>query len=130
MTKEGAARPGRIPGAVGIFWEENRLAAGPYKGCWKSAAELKELYTSRGITPDKDIYIYGHTDLSASYTLVSLYLAGYPLEKLQGLRRGLDRLEPQPGTGGHRPGQVKDGLPLAAIPISNQAHLGPAVRTP
>ena len=83
VTREGAARPGRIPGAVAIFWEENRLTAGPYKGYWKSAAELKELYTSRGITPDKDVFIYGHTDLSASFTLVSLYLAGYPLEKLK-----------------------------------------------
>jgi len=83
VTREGAARPGRIPGAVAIFWEENRLTAGPYKGYWKSAAELKELYTSRGITPEKDVYIYGHSDLSASFTLVSLYLAGYPLDKLQ-----------------------------------------------
>jgi thiosulfate/3-mercaptopyruvate sulfurtransferase len=82
VSKEGAARPGRIPGAVGIFWKENRVASGPEKGCWKSAAALKELYASRGITPDKDIYIYGHTDLGASFTLVSLYLAGYPLEKL------------------------------------------------
>lgn len=81
-TKEGAARPGHIPGAVGIFWEENRLATGPHKGCWKSPAELQELYAARGVTPDKDIYIYGHTDLSASFTLASLYLAGYPLEKL------------------------------------------------
>jgi thiosulfate/3-mercaptopyruvate sulfurtransferase len=81
-SEEGAARPGRIPGAVGIFWEENRVAAGPRKGCWKSAAELREIYSAKGITPDKDLYIYGHTDLEASYTLVSLYLAGYPLEKL------------------------------------------------
>jgi thiosulfate/3-mercaptopyruvate sulfurtransferase len=81
-AKEGAPRPGRIPGAVGVFWEENRVAAGPHKGCWKSAAELKELYAARGITPDKDIYIYCHTNVTASYTLVSLYLAGYPLEKL------------------------------------------------
>jgi len=81
-TEEGAARPGRIPGAVGIFWEENRLAAGPRKGCWKSAAELREIYRAHGITPEKDLYIYGNTDLAASYTLVSLYLAGYPLEKL------------------------------------------------
>jgi len=81
-TKEGAARPGRIPGAVGIFWKENRVASGPEKGCWKSVAALRELYASRGITPEKDIYIYSHNDLSASFTLVSLYLAGYPLEKL------------------------------------------------
>ena len=81
-TKEGAPRPGHIPGAAGVFWEENRVGAGPHKGCWKSAADLKEIYAARGITPDKDIYIYSHTDLGASYTLVSLYLAGYPLEKL------------------------------------------------
>ena len=81
-AKEGAPRPGRIPGAMGVFWEENRVAAGPHKGCWKSAAELKEIYAARGITPDKDIYIYCHTNVTASYTLVSLYLAGYPLEKL------------------------------------------------
>lgn len=82
VTLEGAARAGRIPGAVGICWEENRVPAGPNKGCWKSAAELKEMYLTRGVTPDKDIYIYGHTHLTASYALVSLYLAGYPPEKL------------------------------------------------
>ncbi len=83
VTKEGAARPGHIPGAMAIFWEENRLTAGIFKGCWKSAAELNELYAFRGITPDKEIYIYGHTDLSASFTMASLYLAGYPLERLR-----------------------------------------------
>ena len=82
------------------------MAAGPQKGCWKSAAELKEIYAARGITPDKDIYIYGHTDLSASYTLVSLYLAGYPLEKLHVYGGRLDRLEPQQGAGGDGAGQV------------------------
>ncbi|MGA7563089.1 MAG: rhodanese-like domain-containing protein [Desulfobaccales bacterium] len=81
-TKEGAARPGRIPGAVSVFWEENRMASGPLKGCWKSPGELRELYASRGVTPDKDIYIYTHHERCAAFSLVSLYLAGYPLEKL------------------------------------------------
>ncbi len=81
-TKEGAARPGRIPGAVSVSWEENRVASGPLKGCWKSPGELRELYASRGVTPDKDIYIYTHHDRCATFSLVSLYLAGYPLEKL------------------------------------------------
>jgi thiosulfate/3-mercaptopyruvate sulfurtransferase len=81
-TKEGAARPGRIPGAVSVSWEENRVAAGPLKDCWKSPGGLRELYASRGVTPDKDIYIYTQRDLCASFSLVSLYLAGYPLEKL------------------------------------------------
>ncbi len=82
VTREGAARPGHIPGAVEVFWEENRLASGPNKGSWKSAAELKEMYASRGITPDQDIYVYSHNGLGATFTLVSLYLAGYPLDKL------------------------------------------------
>ena len=81
-TKEGAARPGRIPGAVSVFWEENRVASGPLKGCWRSPGELRELYASRGVTPDKDIYIYTHHERCAAFSLVSLYLAGYPLEKL------------------------------------------------
>ncbi len=81
-AKEGAPRSGRIPGAVGVFWEENRVAAGPHKGSFKDAAELRGIYEPHGITPDKDIYIYSHTDLCATYSLVSLYLAGYPLEKL------------------------------------------------
>jgi thiosulfate/3-mercaptopyruvate sulfurtransferase len=81
-TKEGAARPGRIPGAVSVFWEENRMASGPLKGCWKSPGELRDLYASRGVTPDKDIYIYTHHERCAAFSLVSLYLAGYPLEKL------------------------------------------------
>jgi thiosulfate/3-mercaptopyruvate sulfurtransferase len=82
QTKEGAARPGHIPGAVGIPWQENLEASGPLKGHWKSAAELKKLYASRGITPDEDIYIYSHSNRSASFALVSLDLAGYPLERL------------------------------------------------
>ncbi len=81
-SKEGAPRPGHIPGAVWVFWEENRVAAGPEKDCWKSPADLKELYVSRGISPDKDIYLYSHTNTCATFSLVSLYLAGYPLEKL------------------------------------------------
>jgi thiosulfate/3-mercaptopyruvate sulfurtransferase len=81
-TREGAARRGHIPGALSIPVKEARVPEGPNKRCWKSAAEIKKIYADRGITPDLDVYIYGHTDLCATYTLVSLYLAGYPLEKL------------------------------------------------
>jgi thiosulfate/3-mercaptopyruvate sulfurtransferase len=81
-TREGAARRGHIPGARSIPVKVARVPAGPDKGCWQSAAQIKKIYADRGITPDLDVYIYGHTDLCATYTLVSLYLAGYPLEKL------------------------------------------------
>ena len=81
-TREGAARRGHIPGAVWIFWLAGRVQAGPDKGCWQGAAEIRQLYGDRGVTPDEDIYLYSHTNHCATHTLVSLYLAGYPLEKL------------------------------------------------
>ncbi len=57
-TKKGAARSGRIPGVTWIEWKEVLLDAGPYKDYWKSAEEIKKLFAAKGITPDKDIYIY------------------------------------------------------------------------
>jgi thiosulfate/3-mercaptopyruvate sulfurtransferase len=81
-TREGAARPGHIPGAVSVFWEEARASEGPYEGYWKSAAAIRKIYTAQGVTPEQDVYIYGHTGLCAAYTLASLYLAGYPLAQL------------------------------------------------
>jgi thiosulfate/3-mercaptopyruvate sulfurtransferase len=79
-TRKGLAGPhsrGRLDSV-----KEARVPEGPDKGCWKSAAEIRKIYAGRDVTPELDVYIYGHTDLCATYTLVSLYLAGYPLEKL------------------------------------------------
>jgi thiosulfate/3-mercaptopyruvate sulfurtransferase len=81
-TKEGAARAGHIPGAVSVDWHDTRVAAGPERGCWKSAPELRKIYGAKGVTPDKDVYLYGHTAACASCGVASLYLAGYPPEKL------------------------------------------------
>jgi thiosulfate/3-mercaptopyruvate sulfurtransferase len=80
--EEGAARAGHIPGAVGVDWHETRVADGPFKGFFKSAAAIRELYAALWDPPEKDLYLYGHHHLSSSHTLFSLYLAGYPLEKL------------------------------------------------
>lgn len=81
-TRESAARRGRIPEAVWVPWTEARVADGPHKGFWKSAGDLQALYTARGVTPDKDIYLYSPQGREAASALLSLYLAGYPLEKL------------------------------------------------
>jgi thiosulfate/3-mercaptopyruvate sulfurtransferase len=80
--KEGAARPGHIPGAVGLDWREDLVAAGPFKGYWQGAAEIRKLYAARGVTPDKDVYLYAHHGPPAAHSLAALYLAGFPLEKL------------------------------------------------
>lgn len=82
QVKEGAARPGHIPGALWLEWREAMVSQGPYKGYLQSAAEIKKIYGARGVTPDKDIYLYSHNGLPATHSLLSLYLAGYPLEKL------------------------------------------------
>jgi thiosulfate/3-mercaptopyruvate sulfurtransferase len=79
---EGATRPGHIPGAVWVGWKEAQVLEGPYKGYFKSAAEIKKIFEAKGVTPDKDIYLYSNSSRRATYTLVSLYLGGYPLEKL------------------------------------------------
>jgi thiosulfate/3-mercaptopyruvate sulfurtransferase len=51
---ETAQRAGHVPGAANIPWA---LAANE-DGSFKSAAELRELYASRGITLDKDVVTY------------------------------------------------------------------------
>jgi len=57
-TLAGAVRPGRIPGVKWIEWKEVLIKDGPYKGYWKSAEEIRELFVGVGVTPDKEIYIY------------------------------------------------------------------------
>ena len=57
-TKKGATRPGRIPGVTWIEWKEVLVDGGPYKDYWKSTEEIKKIFSAKGITPDKDIYMY------------------------------------------------------------------------
>jgi len=57
-TLTGAVRPGRIPGVKWIEWREVLIKEGPYKGYWKSAEEIKNLFADIGVTPDKKVYIY------------------------------------------------------------------------
>jgi thiosulfate/3-mercaptopyruvate sulfurtransferase len=46
---------------------------------FKSADELRELYASKGITPDKDVIAYCRIGERSSHTwFVLTYLLGYP----------------------------------------------------
>jgi thiosulfate/3-mercaptopyruvate sulfurtransferase len=56
--KEGAIKPGRIPGVVWIEWTETLVDKDPFKNFWKSAEEIKRIYMAQGVTPDKDIFMY------------------------------------------------------------------------
>ncbi|MGV3724440.1 MAG: rhodanese-like domain-containing protein [Actinomycetota bacterium] len=52
---EAEFNAGRIPNAVRVEWKEN--VTGPYQ-VFKSGPELKKLYESKGVTPDKEVVTY------------------------------------------------------------------------
>jgi thiosulfate/3-mercaptopyruvate sulfurtransferase len=73
--QEGAMRGGHIPGARSIPWAR----AVREDSTFKSVDELRELYSSQGITPDKDVVAYCRIGERSSHTwFVLTYLLGYP----------------------------------------------------
>jgi thiosulfate/3-mercaptopyruvate sulfurtransferase len=52
---EHAQRGGHIPGAKNIPWSDS---VNYNDGTFKSTDELKELYESKGVTPDKEVIAY------------------------------------------------------------------------
>jgi len=51
----GAKKTGRIPNSVNVDWKET--VTGPYL-VFKSAPDLKKLFESKGVTPDKEVVTY------------------------------------------------------------------------
>jgi len=75
LPQEGAQRPGHIPGAKNIVWSE----AVREDGTFKSADELRALYTLQDVTPDKEVIAYCRIGERAAHTwFVLKYLLGYP----------------------------------------------------
>jgi thiosulfate/3-mercaptopyruvate sulfurtransferase len=73
---EHAQRGGHIPGAKNIPWGQ---AVNDNDGTFKSADELKKLYESSGITPDKEVIAYCRIGERSSHSwFVLKYLLGYP----------------------------------------------------
>jgi thiosulfate/3-mercaptopyruvate sulfurtransferase len=73
--QEGAQRGGHIPGAQNIPWSE---ATTP-DGTFKSAEELRQLYASHGITPDREVISYCRIGERSAHTwFVLTQLLGYP----------------------------------------------------
>ncbi|MBZ0295760.1 MAG: sulfurtransferase, partial [Anaerolineae bacterium] len=72
---ETAQRAGHIPGASNIPWSQ----AVSEDGTFKSAEELRELYGSKGITPDtKEIVAYCRIGERSSHSWFALkYILGY-----------------------------------------------------
>lgn len=72
---ETAQRCGHIPGAVNIPWG----MAVNEDGTFKSPEELRQLYASKGITPDKEVIAYCRIGERSSHTwFVLKELLGYP----------------------------------------------------
>jgi thiosulfate/3-mercaptopyruvate sulfurtransferase len=73
--QEGALRGGHIPGAVNIPWSQTVSAE---DSTFKPVDELKELYRSKDITPEKQIIAYCRIGERSSHTwFVLKYLLGY-----------------------------------------------------
>ena len=71
---ETAQRPGRIPGAASIPWAQTVKEDGTFK----DADDLRTLYESKGITPDKDVIAYCRIGERSSHSWFVLHeLLGY-----------------------------------------------------
>jgi thiosulfate/3-mercaptopyruvate sulfurtransferase len=56
--KEGAVKPGRIPGVVWIEWTEALVDKGPFKNFWRPAEEIKRVFAAKGVPPEKEVFMY------------------------------------------------------------------------
>ncbi|MCW2955312.1 MAG: sulfurtransferase [Thermoleophilia bacterium] len=74
-ANEGAQRAGHIPGAVSIPWSSTVNADSTFK----STEELLELYSSKGVTADRDVIAYCRIGERSAHTWFVLHeLLGFP----------------------------------------------------
>ena len=72
--QEGASRTGHIPGAQSIPWAQ----AVRDDGTFKPAGELRDLYTGKGVTPEKEVRAYCRIGERSAHTwFVLRELLGY-----------------------------------------------------
>ncbi len=69
-----AKRGGAVPGAVHLEWTNNLQADGRFK----PVDELRAMYESRGITPDKQIMTYCQGGYRAAHAYLALRILGFP----------------------------------------------------
>ena len=69
-----AKRGGAIPGAIHLEWTHN---LGP-DGKFKTKQELRAMYESRGVTPDKQVLTYCQGGYRAAHAYLALRILGYP----------------------------------------------------
>lgn len=67
---------GHIPGAVHLEWS-NAIREDDEVPYFKSANELEQMLTEKGITPDKEVVPHCHTNVRGSHAYFTLRLMGY-----------------------------------------------------
>jgi thiosulfate/3-mercaptopyruvate sulfurtransferase len=72
-TEQRARRAGTIPGAVHIFWRDHL----DDRGAFRPAEEIRDLYVSRGVTPDKTIIPVCQGGYRSASTFLALKSLGY-----------------------------------------------------
>lgn len=72
-------RGGYIESSVPVYWEDT---LDPTSKTFKSAAEIQQLYRSKGIQPLDNIITYCQVGMRASHDLFTLALIGHDLTKL------------------------------------------------
>jgi thiosulfate/3-mercaptopyruvate sulfurtransferase len=83
-TEQTFIRNGHIPGAINITWQSVTEASNPDEALknphkLKSVEALRQLFVSRGVTPDKTVIVSCSTGREASLQYVVLkHLLGYP----------------------------------------------------
>jgi thiosulfate/3-mercaptopyruvate sulfurtransferase len=69
-----AKRGGAVPGAVHIEWTRNLTPTGEFK----PVNELRAMYESAGVMPDREVITYCQGGYRAAHSYVALRLLGYP----------------------------------------------------
>jgi len=73
-SEKRARRVGTIPGAVHIFWRDHLDA----NGAFRKPDEIRALYESKGVTPDKTVIPVCHGGYRSASTFIALKSLGYP----------------------------------------------------
>lgn len=75
-------RPGHIPGAVNLFWQESQTSKD--NSALLPEGELRKLYEQIGVTPDRPAVTYCNTGMQASQSYFTLKYLGYDVRMYDG----------------------------------------------
>jgi thiosulfate/3-mercaptopyruvate sulfurtransferase len=78
----GVERPGHIPGARNIFWQEMLESA--ERPVLKDAAALREMFSAAGASAERGVVAYCRTGVQASMTYFVARLLGYEVKMYDG----------------------------------------------